>query len=707
MKLLLLKILAQIELWFLSLVDKIMDLFNIFAGLKEIDVGDGNSIDLLTYFLTNKTVLNIFIVLIVLSAGVATILTLVAVLKNMIQMKRKMSKIAAQYLTSVMSMVIVGAVLILGVFLSSNILILVNKSFTGVAGAENIGTQVLDISASNAYIDTSKAKEQPDKFYWIVAVDDCTINDAKYEKGQIISYLKNYSTSIVKWKQNTTGKTVKEVLGFESNEANVSTVALVVLNGENFKKLSNVQYLTPDIFLGDYDTNMLDLEKEPEEGVFEYWFFGSTQSNIRADVYPEDLYTPFVYKNNAGIYVWALGSQKYGGDSIQAITGEFYTEYIDAGIEASVKVKDQIIKTSGSNWEIGTKKTDLLVTDYPAETYDVFVTTGKGNVYYWYIGIENDSNGTVLTSIDGKKYGSVIDVNVSGIQLEAEIEPLDSTDVYVAPVAQTLESGTNHFGLVNYNSYQFVIGLFAAVMLIIVLCIAIMGLIARLFDLVFLLLSSPLITATIPLDEGAKFKLWRETVISKTLLAYGTVIGINVYCLILPLINNINIDNNQLATMIVKIFLVIVGALTISNSSLLFARIMGTDASESRQTMHSVAQLVGGVATTGKLIKGASGLVFGTKRQFLDGSTTRTNGLLQGTGKLIGGIGTVLGGQAYRNAAAKTSNLIKGTGTQTATSFMQNNGLIGSASKGIKKVTESAICGVMKHTDLFENIGSN
>lgn len=226
-------------------------------------------------------------------------------------------------------------------------------------------------------------------------------------------------------------------------------------------------------------------------------------------------------------------------------------------------------------------------------------------------------------------------------------------------------------GFVNINKYDFVMGLFTSVVLLIVALTASMGLVSRLFDLIFLMLTGPLLTATIPLDDGAKFKLWRETVISKTMLAYGTVFAINIYLVVLPLINFISIPGDNGLTQIMRLLLLLCGGLTISTGQILFSRLIGTSAEESRQMTHGMRQMFGGAMATMGMAKGAGRMVFGTRNQMTgkrerglfqrtfgtkgrgDNPKERQGGFFRNSGKVGNAGGKVLFGGGYKEPIKK------------------------------------------------------
>ncbi len=83
-----------------------------------------------------------------------------------------------------------------------------------------------------------------------------------------------------------------------------------------------------------------------------------------------------------------------------------------------------------------------------------------------------------------------------------------------------------------------VILIFASILLIKVLGQAVWGLIQRIFDITLYFVILPGVAATMPLDDGGRFKTWKDNVIKKVLGAYGVLIGINFFFIILPAIRS-------------------------------------------------------------------------------------------------------------------------------------------------------------------------
>lgn len=254
-------------------------------------------------------------------------------------------------------------------------------------------------------------------------------------------------------------------------------------------------------------------------------------------------------------------------------------------------------------------------------------------------------------------------------------------------------------GKIQVGSFNYLIAFLCGIIVLIALCSTMLGLVKRLYDLVILFLALPLISATIPLDDGAKFKLWRETVISKIVLAYGSVFAVCVFMLMAGQISAITIAGSTFVNNIFRVFLICGGALTISGGQLLFARLIGGSAEESREMAQSARTIAAGAGTVYGGTKAGGRLLFGTK----NANGQRVGGAIKGGASLLGSVGGgavnavggALGGQAYRGSklgrgVSATQKALKGFGG-SAGFFGQDkstggNTLGGAIGSGVRKL---------------------
>ena len=230
-------------------------------------------------------------------------------------------------------------------------------------------------------------------------------------------------------------------------------------------------------------------------------------------------------------------------------------------------------------------------------------------------------------------------------------------------------------GKIYPGSFNFVVAFLTTTIIAFALIVAAFGLVKRLYDIVLLFISLPGVVATIPLDDGAKFKLWRETVISKVFLAFGSVLAVNVFFIVAPSLWEIEIPGAVwLVNVLLKVFLVCGGALTIFGGQLLFARLLGTSAEESREMGQSARTLMGGAMAGLGAAKAVGRGLFG----YRNANGQRVGGAVKGAASALGTLGmggvnaagNALGGQAYRGSklgkgVSATQQALRGFGSST------------------------------------------
>lgn len=168
-------------------------------------------------------------------------------------------------------------------------------------------------------------------------------------------------------------------------------------------------------------------------------------------------------------------------------------------------------------------------------------------------------------------------------------------------------------GMVNPNTFMYLPALISGIALTIALIIAILNLAKRVFEIIYLYFCMPVSMSTLPLDDGARFKNWREQFVTKIILAYGAVLSVNVFVLLLPLIQSMSIPSvGSFGNAVFTIFMIVGGAMVIPAGQTMFARLFGTadDMHASGGWLRSAyygGRVIGGM-TVGLAWKGVKGL---------------------------------------------------------------------------------------------------
>lgn len=166
---------------------------------------------------------------------------------------------------------------------------------------------------------------------------------------------------------------------------------------------------------------------------------------------------------------------------------------------------------------------------------------------------------------------------------------------------------------VNPNTFMYLPAMIASIALGIALIVAVLNLAKRVYEIIFMYFCMPVSMSTLPLDDGARFKNWREQFVTKIVLAYGTVLSVNIFVLLLPLIQRIYLPGvGGFGNALFLIFMIVGGAMVIPAGQTLFAKLFGAadDMHAGGGWLRSAyygGRVIGGM-TVGLAVKGIRGI---------------------------------------------------------------------------------------------------
>ncbi len=123
----------------------------------------------------------------------------------------------------------------------------------------------------------------------------------------------------------------------------------------------------------------------------------------------------------------------------------------------------------------------------------------------------------------------------------------------------------------------------------------------RAISIVILYIVSPFSVASSVLDDGSHYKLWREQMLTKFFVGFGTILAINIYCLIILLVMNSSLQffANSFLNNLCKILFIIGGSLTMKKAMALVGNLVssGGGSNELRDSAFAGNALMGGLKT--------------------------------------------------------------------------------------------------------------
>ena len=183
--------------------------------------------------------------------------------------------------------------------------------------------------------------------------------------------------------------------------------------------------------------------------------------------------------------------------------------------------------------------------------------------------------------------------------------------------------GVNEFSYYNtdkvseyfkLSKFNFFLGLVGSISVVILLSLTLLSFVERIISLVLLFVIAPLPMSAASLDDGERFKMWREQTINKFVTAYGGIMALNIFALMLPMITSINFfpvgsRGINIVNGIARLLFIIGGAFACRRGMVLIGNLVSRGAGS--QDLMDQSHLSGGMATLGRMARGVLGTVTG------------------------------------------------------------------------------------------------
>lgn len=144
---------------------------------------------------------------------------------------------------------------------------------------------------------------------------------------------------------------------------------------------------------------------------------------------------------------------------------------------------------------------------------------------------------------------------------------------------------------VDLDDYDFFFSWIAGIAILLSLASSLLMFVDRAISIVILFIFSPISLSTAVLDDGQRFKLWRDQFLVKFLTGYGCIIGINIYALVISAITNNDLvffDNSAL-NYIMKIAIVVGGGVSLNRLMALIGNLISQGAGSNELRDNAIA----------------------------------------------------------------------------------------------------------------------
>jgi hypothetical protein len=172
------------------------------------------------------------------------------------------------------------------------------------------------------------------------------------------------------------------------------------------------------------------------------------------------------------------------------------------------------------------------------------------------------------------------------------------------------------------SQYNYVIAYIGGGIILVILGVAVLTLVERLINIILLYITAPFILATSVLDDGQRFGVWRDLVISKLLGVGGMILSLYLYFILLGVVQDFFVSTSFLSQLAYLLF-AIGGALAATKGGMIIANLVGhntamIEGQQQAQTAHLLdtglrnsLRVLAGTAKVGTrlIARGAGGLM--------------------------------------------------------------------------------------------------
>ena len=144
---------------------------------------------------------------------------------------------------------------------------------------------------------------------------------------------------------------------------------------------------------------------------------------------------------------------------------------------------------------------------------------------------------------------------------------------------------------VDLSDYDFFFSWIAGIAILITLASTLLMFVDRAIAIVILFVISPISLSTAVLDDGQRFKLWRDQFLVKFLTGYGCIIGINIYALVIAAItsNDLVFFDNYILNNLMKIAIILGGAISMNRLMALIGNLISQGAGSNELRDNAIA----------------------------------------------------------------------------------------------------------------------
>ncbi len=156
---------------------------------------------------------------------------------------------------------------------------------------------------------------------------------------------------------------------------------------------------------------------------------------------------------------------------------------------------------------------------------------------------------------------------------------------------------------IDLEDFDFFFSWISGICILISLANTLLMFVDRTISIILLYIAAPISISTNVIDDGARFKLWRDQVLVKFITAYGCIIALNVYVLIISIItsSSVRFFDSDFLNNLFKIAFILGGSVSMQRSMALVGNLISAGAGSNELRDNAIASasakgIMGGIA---------------------------------------------------------------------------------------------------------------
>lgn len=366
------------------------------------------------------------------------------------------------------------------------------------------------------------------------------------------------------------------------------------------------------------------------------------------------------------LYLCGINTVKIDGDDVDFLTWIFQRDEIKTGFATAALVGIVLI-VFFSVWQILKTIGSEKIQDTPAKicmkafkNVMIFllipgimvVLIGALNVLGKVMYAGTMSNSTSLGQYLALSFGR-----------DAANDPAQYADLLTGAIAVNFTDTSDMKRFFDLSDYDYFFSWVAGIAILLTLAKALFIFVDRMFSITILYIISPFAIASSIVDDGQRFKAWRDQILIKFLTGYATIVGINIFAVIISNICTADITffpDNAFLDFILKIVIVVGGTLSLNRIIALVGNIIQQGAGEAE--LRNAEGLSGG-------FKGAVGKAFGVAAAGINGVGKLANMIRGKSNDSKSGSGSNSSSDSNKSSSSKAN----GDGTSNKSPTAQND----------------------------------